>query len=351
MDAASRRVVITDYDLGTAEVEQAELAGIASVEVSQCKTEEEVVAAAQEADGLLVQYAPITSSVINSLPRCKVIARYGVGVEVIDVEAATQRGIAVCNVPGYCQEEVSDHACAMMLALARKLEPLQRSVRQGSWDLASAGPIKRLTGQVLGLLGFGRIARLVARKMRGFGMKIIAHDPHVSGEEIEREGVQPADLRDLLARSDFLSLHVPLTDQTEHLLGDKELRELKQGAFLINTSRGRLVDENALCQVLREGRLGGAALDVLEIEPAAAGHPLLAMQNVIITPHAAFYSDASMVELKRQAARAVARTLTGEPRSKEDIFCVINLEAIRGTPWAGGAPRRCPPRRSAGRRS
>ena len=329
MQAPLCRAVITDCDLGSCEIEQEELAGIATVEISQCKTEEEVIAAAKEADGLLVQYAPITRLVIDSLPKCRVISRYGVGIEMIDLEAATRRGIAVCNVPGYCQEEVSDHACALMLALARKLDLLQRSVRQGNWDVTIARPVWRLRGQVLGLVGFGKIARLVARKMAGFGLTIIACDPHVTGEEIRRAGVEPVDLKELFSRADILSLHVPLTQETAHLLGAKELHLLKKGAFLINTSRGQLVDEKALYQALREGRLGGAALDVLEREPIPAGHPFLTLDNIIITPHAAFYSEVSIQELKRQTARAMARMLKGEPRSNGDTFCVVNQEAIR----------------------
>lgn len=335
MPSPTWRVVVTDCDLGSLEIEREELAGVASVELSQCKTEDEVIAAAKEADGLLVQYAPITRRVIDSLPRCRVISRYGVGIEMIDLKAATRRGIAVCNVPGYCQEEVSDHACALMLALVRKLGVLERSVRRGNWDVTVARPVRRLSGQVLGLVGFGRIARLVARKMAGFGLTIIACDPQVAAEQVRKAGVQPVSLPELFARADILSLHLPLTPETAHMFGAKELRSLKRGAFLVNTSRGQLVDEQALYQALQEGWLGGAALDVLELEPIAANHSLLRLENVIVTPHAAFYSEFALQELKRQTARAAARILKNDSKADGDGFWVLNPEAIRSR-QAGG---------------
>jgi D-3-phosphoglycerate dehydrogenase len=324
----SFRAIVTDCDLGPFEIEQEELDGLAELEIAQCRTEAQVIEAARGADALLVQYAPITRAVIDSLPSCKVIARYGVGIDMIDLEAASHRGIPVCNVPDYCREEVSDHTCALILALVRKLQTLHRAVQNGRWDVRVGKPIHRLAGRVLGLLGYGGIARLVARKMHGFGMVCIAYDPYVPAEVFAWEGTTPVPLTQLLNRSDVLSVHVALTPQTAHLLGPWELGALKNGAILVNTSRGQVIDEAALFEALRDGRLGGAGLDVLEQEPIGADHPLLSLENVIITPHAAFYSEGSIEELKRQTARAVVRILKGESGSNGDSFGVVNRAEI-----------------------
>lgn len=326
---SSCRAVITDCDLGTFEIEKEELADVALVEVAQCRTEEEVIAAARDADVLLVQYAPISQKVIRALRRCRGIARYGIGVDMIDLEAASERRIPVFNVPDYCVEEVSDHTCALILALCRKIEFLNRSVRKGEWNVRLACPIHPLAGRVLGLLGFGKIGRRVAQKMRAFGVQLIACDPFLPSSSFESEGVRPVDLRRLLAESEILSLHLPLDPETEHILGQEELRSMKPHALLVNTSRGSLIDEKALCEALRDGYLAGAGLDVLEIEPIAANHPLLGLENVILTPHAAFYSDQSIERLKRQTARAMARLLKGESPTEEDAFALVNGEMLK----------------------
>ncbi len=322
-------VVVTDCDLGACDVEAAELRGVAEVQVAGCTTEEQVIEAAGNADGLLVQYAPLTERVIASLPACQVISRYGVGIDSVDVAAATRHGVRVCNVPNYCQHEVSDHACAMILALARKLAPLERLVRKGSWDVRLARPIPRLEERRLGLLGFGKIARLVARKMRGFEMPISAYDPYVAEEAFRAEGVTKLGFDSLLEQSDIISLHLPLTPQSMHILSAGELARIKMDALLVNTSRGQLIDENALVAALRDGRLGGVALDVVEHEPLRPDSPLLGFENVIITPHAAYYSEASIEELKRQTARAVARVLLREPWREGDGYAVVNEKDIR----------------------
>lgn len=321
-------VLITDCDLGPCDIESSELRGVADLQVAHCTTEKQVIEAARNADGLLVQYAPLTEKVIASLPACQVIARYGVGIDTIDLAAATRHGVRVCNVPDYCQQEVSDHACAMILALARKLGPLERLVRQGSWDVRLARPILRLEERHLGLLGFGKIARLVARKMRGFQMPIVACDPFVAEETFRAEGVAALEFDDLLAQSDIISLHLPLTPQSVHCLSTEKFNRVKRGALLVNTSRGQLVDENALVEALRTGTLGGVALDVVEHEPLRPDSPLLTFENVIVTPHAAYYSEASIQELKRQTARAVARVLLGEPKRDGDGYAILNEKDI-----------------------
>ncbi len=257
------------------------------------------------------------------MSRCRAISRYGIGIDMIDLEAAGRKGILVAHVPDYCSEEVSDHTCALILSLARKIEPLFRSVESGRWEVRIARPIYALADRVLGLLGFGRIARRVAQKMRGFGVRLIAHDPFLPDETFQREGVQAVGFQELLERSDILSLHAPLGPQTAHILGRGQLKALKPHALVVNTSRGALIDEQALVQALSEGWIAGAGLDVLESEPIPAGHPLLRLGNVIVTPHAAYYSERSIVQLKRQTARAMACLLKGEAPAEDDSFAVL----------------------------
>ena len=320
------RVVITDLDFPSSEPEVAVLSRVpAEVELFQCRTPEEVLEAASEADGLIVQYAPITREVIKGLRRCRVIARYGVGVDTVDLAAASEAGIAVCNVPDYCIDEVSDHALALMLACARYVPRLNHSVRSGVWSVTAVAPrMERLSGQRLGLVGFGAIARAVARKAQVFGLGVSALDPFVDEATMASAGVEKAsDLTALLSASDFISLHVPLIPSTSHLIGQLQLSLMKPTAYLINTSRGGLVDEEALYTTLAAGRIAGAALDVVENEPLRPDDPLLSLDNLIVTPHAAFYSQSSIVELQTRAAEAVATALTGGvPRS------VLNREAF-----------------------
>jgi D-3-phosphoglycerate dehydrogenase len=327
-EQALYQVVITDSDLGDCGVEKQELAGIAEVQAAHCRSEAQVAEAVREADGVLVQYAPISRAVINGMRKCKVISRYGVGVDMIDLDAASERGIYVANVPDYCSEEVSDHACALILSLARKIPLLHRSVAGGCWEARRAAPVHVLQNRVLGLLGFGRIARKVAAKMSGFGVELIACDPFIPEEVFAESGVQPVGFRELLSRADILSIHLPLTAETERILGAGELEACRPGAIIVNTSRGRLLDEKALYRSLRDGRLGGAGLDVLESEPAAADHPLLGLENVIVTPHAAYYSERSLERLKRRTAQAAACILRGEAARPAGEFALVNREML-----------------------
>ena len=248
--------------------------------------------------------------------------RYGVGVDTVDVDAATRHGVAVCNVPDYGVEEVSDHAIALLLAIARRVPDLDRSVRQGAWNLAAGQTIRRLRGRTLGVVGLGRIGHATARKAAAFGFEVIGHDP-VPGDdhpEIERVG-----LTELLQRADAVTLHLPLTPSTRHLIDGAALARMKAGALLINTSRGGLVDTDALVGALAEGRLAGAALDVVEPEPLPPDHPLLALPNVVVTPHAGWYSQDSFVELKTKAAEEAVAVIEGRaPR-----YC-LNDMVLRG---------------------
>lgn len=279
----------------------------------QCRSEEEILALAGEADAVLNCYAKVTARVIAGLRRCRIIARYGIGVDNVDLAAATRAGILVTNVPDYCVDEVSDHALALLLALARQVVAVDRAVKGGAWDVGAHAGIRRLRGQVLGLLGFGKIARALAAKAQALGMRVLAVDPYVDAEAVARYGAGAADLETLLREADVLSVHVPLSPETRGLIGERALGLMKPTAFLINTSRGGIVDEKALAAALEAGRLAGAALDVLSQEPPPPDHPLRQAPNAILTPHLAFYSRESVVELQTKAAEEVARALRGEP--------------------------------------
>jgi len=308
------KIVITDCDHPSMEIESSILSEIdPEFILAQCNTEDEVIEVAKDADGIINQYAPITRRVIESLKRCKVIARYGVGVDNIDVEAATEHKIIVANVPDYCIDEVSTHALALILACARGITLLDRKIRDKKWDFTLAKPLFRTQGKTLGLFGLGRIARMVAQKASGFGIKIIAYDPYVSKVNI---GVKLVELSQLLSDSDFVSIHVPLTAETRHSFGENELEVMKKTAYLINTSRGSIVDEKALYQALKNRWIAGAALDVMEKEPPDWKDLLLKLDNIIITPHISFYSEESYVELKTKVAESVHAVLKGElPRA------------------------------------
>jgi D-3-phosphoglycerate dehydrogenase / 2-oxoglutarate reductase len=318
-------VVVTDHVFPHLDAET-ELLAAAGHELrfgGNIHTPEEVVAAAAEADGILNCYAPIPADVIRSLSRCRVIARYGIGLDTIDIAEATAKGIVVTNVPDYCIDEVSDHALALILALVRRVVVLDRSVRAGGWDLAPARPVHRLRGRTLGLVGFGRIARRLAEKTAAIGFRTIAYDPYVSADAMASAGVEAGDLDSVLAESDVVSIHAPLTEGSRHLIGLPELRRMKPGAFLVNTSRGPLVDLDALRAVMEQGHLAGAGLDVLETEPPDPDDPLLRHPGVVVTPHAAFYSEEATVEQQRKAAEQVVAALAGET----PVYAV-NAEAL-----------------------
>ena len=307
-------VVVTDHVFPDLDAET-ELLAAAGHELrfeGNIRTPEEVVSAVADADAVLNCYAPIPAEVIRSLSRCRVIARYGIGLDTIDIAEATARGILVTNVPDYCIDEVSDHALALILCLVRRVAVLDRSVRAGGWDLAPARPIHRLRGRTLGLVGFGRIARRLAEKAAPIGFRIVAFDPFVPEDTMVSAGVEAGDLDTVLTTSEVVSVHAPLTPETRHLIGSAELRKMKPGAFLVNTSRGPLIDLAALRDTLDTGHLGGVALDVLETEPPEADELLLRHPDVIVTPHAAFYSEEATVEQQRKAAEQVVAALGGE---------------------------------------
>jgi D-3-phosphoglycerate dehydrogenase len=307
-------VLVTDSVFPSLDIERSVLDAVgARLKPLQVTRDEELLDAVEDADGLLVCYAPVTRRVIERAARCRVIARYGIGVDNVDLQAAAARGIVVTNVPDYCIEEVSDHALALILACARRVASLDRLVRAGRWEAKDALPIHRLSGQELGLVGFGKIPRRVAAKAAALGLTSLAYDPFIDAAACAAHGARKVDLPVLLSASDYVSVHAPLTPQTRGLIGEAELRQMKPTAFLINTARGPIVTETALVKALQAGWIAGAALDVLETEPPPPTHPLVTLPQVILTPHVAFYSQESVQELQRKAAEDVARVLTGQP--------------------------------------
>jgi D-3-phosphoglycerate dehydrogenase / 2-oxoglutarate reductase len=273
---------------------------------------DDILAVARDADAILVTYAKLAGDLLHQLTKCKAIGRFGLGVDNIDLPAAKECGIAVNYVPDYCLREVSDQTMALLLALARKVTLANKLVQSGRWEVPPLVPLRRLEGQVLGLIGFGNIPRAVAPKAKAFGLKVLAHDPYVAKDVLDAAGVEGVSFDALLARSDFVSVHAPLLPATRGLMNAAAFAKMKQGAYLINTARGPLIDEPALIAALDSGQLGGAALDVVTTEPLAKDSPLIGRDNVILTPHTAFYSVEALEELQTKCASDVARVLSGE---------------------------------------
>jgi len=282
--------------------------------VSPSRDEAELARLAAGVDAIMTCFAEVTRRVIEATTaNCRIIARYGIGVDNIDVPYATERGIVVTNVPAYCIDEVSEHALALLLALGRKLFAYDRGMRAGTWDIGLGKPVHRLKGQTLGIVGLGRIGTAVAAKARAFGLHVLAYDPYLSPTQVRERGAErQVDFATLLGESDFISIHAPLTDETRGMFGQAQFRAMKRSAFLINAARGPIVDDGALARALREGVIAGAGMDVLPTEPPPADHALYQLDNVIVSPHAAFYSEESLIDLQVQTAAEVARVLTGQ---------------------------------------
>jgi D-3-phosphoglycerate dehydrogenase len=315
-----KTVVIADYDFGDADIERAiiERAGL-RLTTAQCKSEDDVIAVARDADAIIAQYATVGAKAIGALTRCEVIARYGTGTDIVDVDAATRRGILVTNVPSdWCESEVADHAMALLLAAARKICRYDQATRAGIWRWQTGEPIHRISGRTLGLLSFGAIAQAIGRRAAGFDMQVIASDPSLPAADITARGAAPVSLDELLDQSDYLVIQAPLTEETHHLISEPQLRRMKPTAILINTARGPIVSDQALYRALSEGWITGAGLDDIEEEPAkqrhwSPGNPLFGLDNVIITPHAAYYSEEAIRTVRDFAASEVVRVLTGQP--------------------------------------
>lgn len=306
-------VLITDSDFPETDIECGVLGEIdAEVRTAQASTADEVVTAASsvDADALLVQFAPITEAVFEQLD-LRVVGRYGIGVDNVDLDAAAAHDVRVVNVPSYCEEEVSTHALSLLLACVRRVSSLDSAVKTGTWDWTGARPIHRIRDQTLGLAGFGKIPKRLVRKIDGFGVDVIAYDPYVSEEELATYGIESVGFGSLLDRSDFLSVHTPLTDETEGLFDADAFDRMKDTAILINTSRGSVIDTDALADAIEAGRLAGAGLDVLPEEPPETSR-LCDHENVVVTPHIAWYSEESFEVLHRSVARDVARVLSGD---------------------------------------
>jgi D-3-phosphoglycerate dehydrogenase len=308
------KALITDFDFPDVALERGifAAAGIPLAE-AQCRSEDELIAAARECDALLLQYAPVTERVLAALPRVGIVSRYGAGFDTIDTAACARHGIWVANSPDYGVGEVATHALAMALALLRHLAIYDRDVKAGRWSYLSPGPIRRASDLTVGILGLGRIGKRFAHLARNCFARVIACDPYIIDGDFPAY-VGRVGLEELFATSDIVSLHVPLNDETRGMVGAGLLGRMKRGSLLVNTARGAVVDVDAVLARLDDGTLDGAALDVLPVEPLATSHPLARHPRVLLTPHAAFYSTAAEVELRRKAALNIVQwAQTGRP--------------------------------------
>jgi D-3-phosphoglycerate dehydrogenase / 2-oxoglutarate reductase len=306
-------IAVTDSPFPSLDPAKAALARVdPELRMAKSASAEDILAVAREADAILVTYARLPGDLLRQLTRCKAIGRFGLGVDNIDIPAAAELGITVTYVPDYCMHEVSDHALALLLALARKIPLSNKLVQAGRWEIPAVVPIHRLAGRVLGLVGFGNIPRALAPKAKAFGLRVVTHDPYVSQQALAAAGVESVSFDRLLEISDFVSIHAPLMPATRGLFNAEVFGKMKTGALLINTARGPLVDEDALVSALDSGRLGGAALDVVAVEPLPKDSRLIGRDNVILTPHTAFYSVEALNELQTKCAADVARVLSGE---------------------------------------
>lgn len=307
------------------ESEEARMLGAVGAELIsfQARTEEEIAEACSDADALLSVLIPLSRKSIERLQTCKVISRYGIGVDNIDVRSATEHGIIVANVPDFCWDEVADTAMALILALERKVAWHDRNIRAGRWQRGKLEDYHAIRGQTLGLLGFGHIARAVALRASAFGFAILAYDPYLKPESIRSYPVRLVSLEELLRLSDVLSLHTPLTPETEHLISERELRMMKPTAYLVNTSRGAVVEEDALITALKEGWIAGAGLDVYEKEPLPQDSPLLELPNVVLTPHIASCTVEAFDRLRQSVIKNVVEVLSGRAPAS-----IVNPEVL-----------------------
>ena len=326
----SLRVLVTDHTWPSLEPEAAVLAGVgAELLVAETGAEDELIELVRAAEGILTCFAQVTPAVVRAGSRLQVIGRYGIGVDNIAVDEATRLGIPVTNVPAYCVDEVAEHALALVLAHERGLLRFGGAVREGDWALSRGLPMRRVAGKTLGIVGFGRIGRALAEKAGGLGLQIVVSDPTAPEEELAAAGVRRVSLGELAALSDYVSIHAPLTGETRGLVDAAFLGAMKPTAFLVNAARGAIVDQEALADALREGRIAGAGLDVFDPERLPPDHPLLAEPGLIATPHVAFYSEESILELEVRAAENVAAILSGRRPGS-----VVNSEVLDLPRWS-----------------
>jgi D-3-phosphoglycerate dehydrogenase / 2-oxoglutarate reductase len=330
-------VLVTDFAWPSLDIEREILSAVgAELLIADSGADEELTELAPRAHAILTNWRTVPEEALEAASDCLVVSRFGIGVDNIPVDRATELGIIVTNVPGFCTDEVSDHAMALLLACARRVVRLAASTRERAWNIEIAHGIHRLRGQTLGMVGFGAIARSLIPKATGFGLKVVAYTPRLDLASLPSGVSAAATLEELLAVSDFVSLHAPSTPETKSLIGEAELRAMKPTAYLINTSRGALVDEDALARAIRENWIAGAALDVLSLEPPRANHPLLGFESVLVTPHAAFYSQEAIVELETRAATNVAEVLSGRVPAAVVNPAVLNRPDLRLRPNRAG---------------
>lgn len=312
------KVVITDGYKEVSDIERNILGKLgAEIVAGHCTSTMDIIDSARDADALLVDALPITRDVFDKLTKLKVVVRYGVGLDNIDVRAATECGVQVVNIPGAMTVEVAEHTVALLLAIVRKIPMADRLVKSGKWadpDPDSwAKPVPRIRGKTVGVLGFGRIGRAVADLLKSFKVRIVAYDPYVKPELVRKFGVRPVrSLGELLKKSDFITIHLPLTDQTRHMIAEKEFKLAKRGLFMVNCARGAIVDPEALRKALSEGQIAGFATDVFEKEPVEPNDPLLKLDSLTATPHMAFYSDEVNDKFRSQACMEIVRVLKAQ---------------------------------------
>lgn len=309
------KIVITDLDHADQNMEKGIFADAGlDFTLLECKSEDDLINQIQDYDIALNQYAPFTKRVFDALPNLKQIIRYGVGVNNVDLAAAKEAGVQVCNVPDYGMHEVSDHAVALALSNIRKLPYMNKAVHDGAWDFTMASPIRRFGESTVGVVGLGRIGRLFADKMHDLGFKIVGYDKFYKPSAADKtDFITFAPLDELIEQADILALFCPVTDENYHMIDKATLERMKDGVYIVNTARGGLIDEDALADALKSGKIAGAALDTTETEPLPANSPLRSADNCLITPHMAWYSEDSALELKRKVAEEAVRFSRGEP--------------------------------------
>ena len=300
------KILITDYAWPSLKVEESILLDIASIVIAPDTKPSTLSKLAADADAIMFNWATVPETVILNAPKCVQLSRFGVGIDNIPLKLATELGIVVTNIPDYCVQEVTSHAFSLILALNRQLLPFSQ---QTQIDLAS--PVVRLSNQTLGLFGLGRQGQLMARKAHAFDMNVIAYDPFIKEHDISKTHVNLVSFTELLSQSDILSIHAPLTDKTKEIFGEKQFEQMKATSSIVNTSRGGIIDTEALVKAVQSNQIARAALDVTEPEPLPLNHPLRSLDNVILTPHIAFFSQQSLEELSRRTALQVFDGLTG----------------------------------------
>ncbi|MBI5381213.1 MAG: C-terminal binding protein [Opitutae bacterium] len=326
------KVVVTDYIEENLdwEAEQCRKAGIEFAAYQlKFKPEAEVLAKIQDADVIVVNMVKFDASLVSKLTKCKLLIRHGIGYDNVDVAACTKQGIQFAYQPDYCKEDVAEHAIALIFACARKVvqsrKILDDSSARGQWDFTGLFPIQRMDGKTLGIVGMGRIGSRVHRKMKHFGMKIIATDPYLTAEQKAAMDVEFVDKKTLFQQADYITIHTPLNPETRHLVNAEALSWMKPTAFLVNTARGPMVDAEALAQALREKRIAGAGIDVFDVEPPPLSHPLFGLENAILTPHIGWASEEAGWEIRKSIIDDVMSFSQGKPAR-----CVVNKEILKG---------------------